>query len=118
MIPRYTPEDLGALWTDAHRFRTWLAVELAVVDALAESGALPMEDATDLHAIAKTVDFEALAARALVLEQTAQHDVIAFLTAFEEIAGPVSRHVHFGLTSSDVVDTSLALIFGQALSII
>ncbi|MFO0724831.1 MAG: adenylosuccinate lyase [Myxococcota bacterium] len=114
MIPRYTPEDIGALWTDAARLSRWLQVELAVMDALAARGRVPKADQEAVHAAAKACDFVKLAARASEIEKTTHHDVIAFLTAFEELAGPPSRHVHFGLTSSDVVDTALAMTLVEA----
>lgn len=118
MQARYTPEDVGALWTEAHKLRTWLRVEIAACEVMAEAGLVPMEDLQHLQAAAAAVDFEALARRADEIEKTTKHDVIAFLTAFEEIAGPASRHIHFGLTSSDVLDTALALVLLDATQII
>lgn len=119
MIPRYTPEDIGNLWTDARKLRAWLDVELAVTETLAETDArVPAADVAELRRVAATVDFEALARRAQEIEKTTHHDVIAFLSAFEELAGAPSRHVHFGLTSSDVVDTGLALVLGEALELV
>ncbi len=118
MIPRYSPPDVAALWTDAHTVRTWLRVEVAACEAMAEIGLIPPEDAAAIGAAAKTADMERLAARALEIEATTKHDVIAFLTAFEEVAGPVARHVHYGLTSSDVLDTALALRLVEAVSVI
>ena len=109
MIPRYTPHDIGAVWSDAARIESWLTVEVAVCSAMAEVGLIPADDARAIREAADKVNIDALAARALEIEKTAKHDVIAFLTAFEEVAGPPARHVHFGLTSSDVLDTSLAL---------
>ena len=109
MIPRYTPDDIGALWTDRHRVKTWLAVEVAACEAMAGAGLMPADDVRQIRAAADTVDFDRLATRALEIEATTKHDIIAFLTAFEEVAGAVARHVHFGMTSSDVLDTSLAL---------
>lgn len=118
MIPRYTPPDAGAIWTDAHRLETWLKVELAVVEVMAAEGLVPGEDLATLRSVAARTDFTRLAARAQEIEKTTQHDVIAFLTAFEEEAGPASRHVHFGLTSSDVVDTAFALLLLDAVDLI
>ena len=118
MIPRYTPDDVGALWSDAHRVKTWLRVELAAVDAMAADGLVPADDASHLAKAAEGCDFDALADRALEIEKTSKHDVIAFLTAFEEIAGPASRHVHFGLTSSDVLDTAFALQLVEATDLV
>ena len=118
MVPRYTPEDVGALWSEAHKLETWLRVELAATEAMAQAGLVPAEDLAALQTSAKTVDFEALAKRADEIEKTTKHDVIAFLTAFEELAGPPSRHIHFGLTSSDVLDTALALVLCEAVDLI
>ncbi len=118
MVPRYTPEDVGALWSEAHKLKTWLKVELAATEAMAEAGLLPAEDLAALKRVASQVDFEALARRADEIEKTTKHDVIAFLTAFEELAGPPARHIHFGLTSSDVLDTALALTLREAVALI
>jgi adenylosuccinate lyase len=109
---------MGALWSDASRVRAWLQVEVAATGAMAELGLVPAEDAAAVRAAADACDAEALAARALALEEVTRHDVIAFLEAFEEVAGPVARHVHFGLTSSDVVDTALALRLVQSADIL
>lgn len=118
MVPRYTPEDVGALWSDAHKLRTWLRVELAACEAMTEAGLVPPADLETLRGAADRVDFEALARRADEIEKTTKHDVIAFLTAFEELAGPASRHIHFGLTSSDILDTALALVLDEAVALI
>jgi adenylosuccinate lyase len=118
VIPRYTPEDIGAIWTDANRVRCWLRVEIAACEAMAESGLIPAADVAEIARAAQHVDFAKLAERSLEIEKTTKHDVIAFLTAFEEVAGPASRHVHFGMTSSDVLDTALALQMLEALAII
>lgn len=118
MIPRYTPEDIGAIWTDAKRIEAWLKVELAACEAMTELGMIPADDLRSLKETAAKVDFAALAVRALEIEKTTKHDVIAFLTAFEELAGPPSRHVHFGMTSSDVLDTAFALQLLDAIALI
>jgi adenylosuccinate lyase len=113
MIPRYTHPIMGAVWTEARRYETWLEVELAATDALAEAGVVPVEDAKTLRARA-AVD----PARVEEIEQTTQHDVIAFTTAVAERVGPAARWLHFGLTSSDVLDTALALQMRQACDLI
>ncbi len=118
MIPRYTPADIGAVWSEASRVRTWLRIEVAATDTMAELGLIPVEDAAAIRTAAERADADALARRSLEIEEVTKHDVIAFLTAFEEVAGPVARHVHFGLTSSDVLDTSLALRLVESLGII
>ena len=104
MIPRYTRPEMGAIWSDQRRFETWLDVELAATDALSTAGVVPAADARELRARAA---FDI--ARIDEIEQTTQHDVIAFTTAVAEKAGPSARWLHFGLTSSDVIDTALAL---------
>jgi adenylosuccinate lyase len=118
MIPRYSPQDLAELWSDAHRIGAWLDVELAAVEAMTEAGRVPAADLAHLRSVAASADRAALSKRALEIEESTKHDVIAFLTAFEELAGPASRHVHFGLTSSDVVDTAFALSLVQAAKIL
>lgn len=104
MIERYTREEMGALWSREAQFRAWLEVELAVSEVLAERGVVP---AADMATIREKADFDL--ARIDEIEATVKHDVIAFLTSVAERVGPASRHVHYGLTSSDVVDTALAL---------
>jgi adenylosuccinate lyase len=104
MIPRYTHPEMGAIWSERRRYEAWLEVELAATDALAEAGVVPVDDAKVLR---ERAAFEP--ARIEEIEQTTQHDVIAFTTAVAENVGPSARWLHFGLTSSDVVDTGLAL---------
>ena len=113
MIPRYTNPAMGALWTEQRRFESWLAVELAATDALAEAGLVPADAARDLRAKAA---FDV--ARIDEIEKVTQHDVIAFTTAVAEQVGPAARWLHFGLTSSDVVDTALALQMRDAVDLI
>lgn len=109
MIPRYTPDDIGAIWSEKNRIKTWLDVEVAACEAMAEAGLIPSEDVREIRRAADLCDHARLAERAVEIEAVTKHDVIAFLTAFEEVAGDVARHVHFGMTSSDVLDSSLAL---------
>ncbi len=104
MIPRYTHPEMGGIWSEQRRYDAWLEVELAATDALADTGVVPKEDARILRERA-TFDI----ARIEEIEQTTQHDVIAFTTAVAEKVGPSARWLHFGLTSSDVLDTALAL---------
>src|ERR1700683_2347724 len=113
MIPRYTHPEMGAIWSDARRYETWLEVELAATDALADAGLVPREDARELRARA-AFDISRIEA----IEQTTQHDVIAFTTAVAERVGPAARWLHFGLTSSDVLDTALALQMRAACDLI
>ncbi|HSC29054.1 MAG TPA: adenylosuccinate lyase [Vicinamibacterales bacterium] len=113
MIRRYTNPEMGAVWSDQRRYETWLEVELAAADAMAEAGIVPPGAARELRARA---GFEI--ARIEEIEQTTQHDVIAFTTAVAEGVGPSARWLHFGLTSSDVVDTAQALQVRQACDLI
>ncbi|HVL66645.1 MAG TPA: adenylosuccinate lyase [Vicinamibacterales bacterium] len=113
MIKRYTNAEMGAIWSEQRRYETWLEVELAAADAMAEAGIVPAEAARELRAKAA---FDI--ARIEEIEQTTQHDVIAFTTAVAERVGPASRWLHFGLTSSDVVDTAQALQMREACDVI
>ncbi len=113
MIPRYTHPEIGAIWSEQRRYETWLEVELAATDTMAEAGIVPADAARELRAKAA---FDV--ARIEEIEQTTQHDVIAFTTAVAENVGPAARWLHFGLTSSDVVDTAQALQMRQACDVI
>jgi len=111
MIERYTLPEMGAIWSDVSRFQAWLDVEVAVCDVHAEMGTIPESAAADIRerTAATPVD-EAFVARVLEIERVTRHDVIAFTTAVAERVGPSSRFVHYGLTSSDVVDTANGLL--------
>jgi adenylosuccinate lyase len=109
MIRRYTHPEMGAIWSDRRRYETWLEVELAAADAMAEKGIVPVDAARELRAKA-AFDID----RIEEIEQTTQHDVIAFTTAVAERVGPAARWLHFGLTSSDVVDTAQAIQMREA----
>src|SRR5688572_31498310 len=113
MIRRYTNPEMGAIWSEQRRYETWLEVELAAADAMAEAGIVPADAAAELRAKAA---FDV--ARIEEIEQTTQHDVIAFTTAVAEYVGPAARWLHFGLTSSDVLDTAQALQMRQACDLI
>ncbi|HEY4731502.1 MAG TPA: lyase family protein, partial [Myxococcales bacterium] len=113
MIPRYSRPEMVALWTPERRYQTWLEVELAAGRAMAQAGLVPREAIEECAAKAGT--FSAVdAARIDEIEKTTRHDVIAFLTFLEERIGPAARHLHFGMTSSDVLDTSLAILLRDA----
>jgi len=109
MIPRYTRPEMAAVWSDDAKLAKWLAVELAVCDAYARRGTVPAEAVARIRARAR-ID----ARRVEEIEARVRHDVIAFLTALEDEIGDDSRFVHVGLTSSDVVDTALALQLVEA----
>ena len=104
MIPRYTPAEMGRIWNDQRKYETWLAVETAAADAMAAQGLIPEDAARDIRERG-AVD----AARVDEIEQVTRHDVIAFTTAVAEHVGSSARWLHFGLTSSDVLDTALAI---------
>ncbi len=104
MIPRYTHPEMGRIWSDQRRYETWLLVETAAAEAMASAGIIPADAARDIR---ERGGFDI--ARIEAIEQTTQHDVIAFTTAVAEQVGPSARWLHFGLTSSDVIDTALAL---------
>src|SRR4051812_46376205 len=112
MIERYSRPEMAAIWMDRNRYLTWLKVEWAVCGELGREGLIPPKDLRELKQKVsalvqpggvdpKRVDFH---------EKVTRHDVIAFTTAVAEKIGPISRYIHFGLTSSDVVDTSLSLL--------
>src|ERR1700739_2860092 len=104
---------MGAIWSDENRFRTWLAVEVAATETLAEAGMVPKDAA---KAIRERADFDLK--RIHEIEGEVRHDVIAFTTAVAEIVGPDARWFHYGLTSNDVVDTAQALLIKQASALI
>src|SRR5450759_5864764 len=113
MIARYTHPEMGAIWSDKRRYDMWLEVELASADAMAEAGLIPGEAAAELRARAA---FDP--ARIEEIEAITQHDVIAFTTAVAEHVGPSARWLHFGLTSSDVIDTAQAIQMREACDLV
>jgi adenylosuccinate lyase len=113
MIPRYSRPELAALWDDKYRFELWLEIELAACAAMERAGSVPAGTAIKVHAAAAgRLDPQ----RILTIEATTRHDVIAFLTHVEELAGEPARWLHLGMTSSDVLDTALALQTSRALT--
>ena len=109
MIERYTRPAMGAIWSDENKYRIWLEIETLAVEAQAELGVVPQEAA---RAVRERGNFDV--ARVLEIEETTKHDVIAFLTNVAEYVGEPSRYVHLGMTSSDVLDTCLAVQLKQA----
>jgi len=109
MIHRYEIPEIRKIFSDEGRFDTWLEVELAAAEAMAELGLVPAEAVRACRERAR-VNPERIAQ----IEETTRHDVIAFLEHLEEIIGPEARHLHLGMTSSDVLDTALALQIGRA----
>jgi adenylosuccinate lyase len=113
MIPRYTRPEMAKIWTEERKFETWLQIELAVCEALSELGEIPPEAVKEIQ-IKATFNVN----RVNDLEKVTKHDVIAFLTNVGESIGPLSRYLHYGLTSSDILDTSLALLLKEASDLI
>jgi adenylosuccinate lyase len=109
MIQRYTHPDMGRIWSDQRKYQTWLQVEIAAVDAMVRAGIAPADAARDIRERG-TFDI----ARIEEIEAVTQHDVIAFTTAVAEHVGPSARWLHFGMTSSDVIDTAQALQMREA----
>ncbi len=113
MIPRYTRPEMAAIWSDEARFKTWFEIEAHACDALAELGVIP---AAAAKAIWKRGKFDAR--RIHEIEKTTKHDVIAFLTNVAESVGPEARFMHQGMTSSDVLDTCLAVQLARSTDLI
>src|SRR5712664_1517014 len=113
MIDRYTLPEMGALWSEQNKFQKWLEVELAVCDVHAEMGTIPAAAVEQIRARASfSVE------RINEIEKITNHDVIAFTTNLAESIGDAARFVHYGLTSSDVVDTANALLLREACDIL
>jgi adenylosuccinate lyase len=114
MIPRYSPPDMAALFTDAARFGLWLEVELLATEAQAAIGVVPAEDAATCRDKAPTVD-DVFVSDVLERERITDHDVAAFVDVVQDrIGAPAGSYIHFGLTSSDVVDTALSATLTRA----
>jgi adenylosuccinate lyase len=113
VIARYTRPDMGRIWEDENRFRIWLEIEILACEAQAKLGVIPNEAVGVIRAKA---DFNT--ARVLQIEEEVKHDVIAFLTNVGEYVGPESRFIHLGMTSSDVLDTALAVQMMQSADLI
>ena len=113
MIPRYSHPEMARLWSDESRYQAWLRVELAATEVLAERGVVPKEA---LRAIEQNARIDV--SRIEAIEAEVRHDVIAFVSAVAETVGPEGRWLHWGLTSSDVVDTALALLMRDACDIV
>ncbi|MBW4467257.1 MAG: adenylosuccinate lyase [Pegethrix bostrychoides GSE-TBD4-15B] len=113
MIERYTLPEMGELWTDTYKLKTWLQVEIAVCEAQAELGYIPAEAVETIKAKA---NFDPQ--RVLEIEAEVKHDVIAFLTNVNEYVGEAGRYIHLGMTSSDMLDTALSLQLVASLDVI
>jgi len=104
MIERYTLPEMGKIWQDEFKLRTWLNIEILACEARSEFGEIPKADVDEIK---RKANFDVK--RVLEIEETTKHDVIAFLTNVAEYVGPVSRHIHYGMTSSDILDTTLSI---------
>ena len=113
MISRYTRPQMGRIWETENRFAKWLDVEIAACEAMAEEGLIPKKAVKNIK---KTARFDV--DRILEIEEKTKHDVIAFLTNVAEYVGPDSRFIHMGLTSSDILDTSFAMLLKEAMALI
>jgi len=113
MISRYTRPEMARIWTDQRKYETWLEIELQVCEAISQLGKIPVEAVREIREKAafnpQRVD---------EIERVTKHDVIAFLTNVGESIGPLSRYLHYGLTSSDILDTSFAMLLKEASDII
>src|SRR5450432_4144587 len=121
MITRYSRPEMRAIWTDENKLRIWLQIELLASEALVAEGVVPKSDFQKIKIGAEKclADTQALTERAKELEKTLNHDVIGFTTAVaEKINDRASRWLHFGLTSSDIVDTAFALQMTQSADIL
>jgi adenylosuccinate lyase len=113
MIPRYTHPEMGRIWSEQRKYETWLQVEIAAAEAMADAGLVPADAARELK---EKGAFDI--ARIEDIEKVTQHDVIAFTTSVAEKVGPAARWLHFGLTSSDVVDTAQAIQMREACELV
>jgi adenylosuccinate lyase len=116
MIPRYSRPEMAALWSPETRYRIWFEIEAHAADAMAELGVIPKESAAAIWKLGGEATFDA--DRIDEIERTTKHDVIAFLTHVSEIVGPEARFLHQGMTSSDVLDTCLAVQLSRAADIL
>lgn len=113
MIERYTLPEMGNLWTEQYKYQTWLQVEIAVCEAQAELGYIPVEA---VETIKEKAQFDPQ--RILEIEAEVKHDVIAFLTNVNEYVGDAGRYIHLGMTSSDMLDTALAVQLVSSMDVI
>src|SRR5262245_43346730 len=116
MIPRYAREKMSAIWSPDTKYRIWFEIEAHATDAMAELGVVPKSAAQALWEKGRHAKFDV--ARIDPIERQLKHDVIAFLTHLAEIVGPEARFVHQGMTSSDVLDTCLAVQLSRASDIL
>jgi len=118
MIERYLLPQMKEIWNETNRFRKWLDVELAVAEAEAELGLIPSQTPKTLREAIQQIDLQEFVAEIKEIEREVAHETIAFLMALERRMGEPGKFVHFGLTSSDVIDTANALMLRDALKLI
>ncbi|WP_297888941.1 lyase family protein [Sulfurihydrogenibium sp.] len=116
MIKRYTREKMGYIWSEKNKFQKWLDVEIAVCKAWNKLGKIPDEALKEI--IEKTHIDDETVERINELDKVYNHDVLAFVTAVAQQVGENGRYIHLGLTSSDVIDTALALIMRESLDLL
>jgi adenylosuccinate lyase len=116
MIPRYSRPEMAAIWSPETRFRIWFEIEAHALDAMVEIGVAPKSAARAVREKGAGIVFDV--ARIDAIEREVRHDVIAFLTYVAEVVGPEARHLHRGLTSSDVIDTALAVQLVRAADVL
>jgi len=113
MIDRYSRECMRDIWSEENKYTTWLAIEVKACEALCELGTVPKEALANIQ---KKAAFDVK--RIAEIEEVTRHDVIAFTTSVAEYVGEDSRYIHWGLTSSDVLDTSFSMLLKEASGII
>ena len=113
MIPRYTRPEMGRIWSEQAKYQTWLDIEVAVCEALAELGRIP-EEAVETIRSKASFSFE----RIEEIERVTRHDIIAFVQCVQDAVGPEGRYLHLGVTSSDILDTSMAVLLRDAADMI
>src|SRR5256885_17272267 len=116
MIPRYAREPMTAIWSPETKYRIWFEIEAHAADAMAELGVIPKEAARAIWEKGRNAKFDP--ERIDAIEREVKHDVIAFLTHLAKFVGPEARFVHQGMTSSDVLDTTLAVQLSRASDIL
>lgn len=109
MIERYTTPEMGKIWDDENKYRKWMEIEILACEAMAELGQIPKESALQIR---QKADFDI--EKIYQVEEVTKHDVIAFLTVMGEYVGEASKYIHYGMTSSDVLDTSLSVLMKEA----
>src|SRR5277367_6884766 len=117
MLPRYSRPEMASLWSAQARLRRWRDVELAALEGMVAAGIAPAEALAECRARAGDFD-EADVHRIEEIERVTRHDIIAFLTFLEERIGPPARWLHFGMTSSDVLDTALGMVLRDAADVL